>query len=190
MDAKHVFVIDLTKASEHCNHLEGQDSFVVCSMNNYVSKAIEDFVEDGVCSVKNIQTLLNYYVKNELFHDSKLSVPPMSNRAYFPSKKSIYSKMFHLYIKYRFSKIDQEELELYIKEWKSKNPKDNFFFRMHSAVRYQSENEEDEKFTEETFLFAHQSEFQKHLFQKYASHGCRLDAAYKTTKYSLPIFFL
>ena len=44
--------------------------------------------------------------------------------------------------------------------------------------------------TEKRLLFVHETASQQGLFQKYVSSICLLDAAYKTTKYSVPFFFV
>ena len=41
-----------------------------------------------------------------------------------------------------------------------------------------------------SFLFVCQSKWQKYLLQRYGSELILLDATYKTTRYSLPLFFL
>jgi hypothetical protein len=39
-------------------------------------------------------------------------------------------------------------------------------------------------------LFVYQSTFQKHLIQRYGNGMCLLDSTYKTTKYTVPLFFV
>ena len=41
-----------------------------------------------------------------------------------------------------------------------------------------------------SFLFVRQSKWQKYLLRRYGSELILLDATYKTTRYSLPLFFL
>ena len=43
---------------------------------------------------------------------------------------------------------------------------------------------------ETRLLFAHQSKFQKRMLKRYGNSIYLLDATYKTTKYSLPLFFV
>ena len=43
---------------------------------------------------------------------------------------------------------------------------------------------------ETRLLFAHQNKFQKRMLKCYGNSICLLDATYKTTKYSLPLFFV
>lgn len=44
--------------------------------------------------------------------------------------------------------------------------------------------------TEQRLLFVHQTSTQRHLLKRYGNHICLLDATYKTTKYSIPLFFV
>ena len=44
--------------------------------------------------------------------------------------------------------------------------------------------------TTQRLLFVHQSFNQKWILEKYGNEICLLDATYKTTKYSIPLFFL
>ena len=44
--------------------------------------------------------------------------------------------------------------------------------------------------TESKLLFIHQSANQRSILQKYGNHIALLDATYKTTKYSIPLFFV
>ena len=39
-------------------------------------------------------------------------------------------------------------------------------------------------------MFAHQSKDQRRLLERYGDEICMLDATYKTTRYSLPLFFV
>lgn len=42
----------------------------------------------------------------------------------------------------------------------------------------------------QSLLFVHQTRQQQQLLQRYGNDVCLLDATYKTTRYSLPLFFL
>ena len=44
--------------------------------------------------------------------------------------------------------------------------------------------------TTQRLLFVHQSFNQKWILERYGNEICLLDATYKTTKYSIPLFFL
>lgn len=40
------------------------------------------------------------------------------------------------------------------------------------------------------FLYVHQTPWQRQLLKRYGNEMCLLDATYRTTKYSLPLYFL
>ncbi|XP_052085084.1 uncharacterized protein LOC127722227, partial [Mytilus californianus] len=58
------------------------------------------------------------------------------------------------------------------------------------------QDDSDEVYTSEkseassAFFICHQTQFQRHLLQRYGNSLCMLDATYRTTKYALPLFFL
>ena len=58
------------------------------------------------------------------------------------------------------------------------------FYKAKTKVQMEKENEPN------SFLFVCQSKWQKYLRQRYGSELILLDATYKTTRYSLPLFFL
>lgn len=118
--------------------------------------------------------------------------------------------MYKATIKYRLSRIDQENVASKVKAWTSTKEGDNIFFRprlheepdeddTHEIIddgNYDG-NEEPVYLTRhtkghdgKTLLFVHQNAWQRRLLQRYGNDVCLLDATYKTTKYALPLFFV
>lgn len=111
-------------------------------------------------------------------------------------------KLFRASVQNRYSKIDQENLERKISEWKT--DKDKFYYRPCKKVDTaqvnsypSSDNNEDEiphvQFNQpqsEMFMLCHQTEWQRKLLSRYGQELCFLDATYKTTQYALPLFFI
>ena len=172
-----------------------------------LAEKIADLVDVGVTSVKEMKRHLEYYVRKELFPGR--TKPYHSNRRFYPKKCVIRNKMYKVYIKKRFSKIDQENLSEIVKNWENENPFDKFYFRPYAQVdkrffedgREASSNVEDEESAEDDIkvrivpskqqlMFVHQTTFQRGLLKRYGNYACFLDATYKTTKYALPLFFL
>ena len=105
------------------------------------------------------------------------------------------------FVGFRFSHIDQENVEL------QKNERAKWAdIHYESAVKKTVEESDSEKSessetelekstkketynTKGKLIFVYQSPDMKYLYQKYAPHLVLLDAAYKTTKYALPLFF-
>ena len=117
----------------------------------------------------------------------------------------------HIYIKSfvneTFSTIDLEDHLGKVELWKKTAPCDSFAY--HPYATYTSEEEstrpeedsdreshnegEDEqilKTSKKGLLFVHQSKDQRRLLERYGNEICMLDATYKTTRYSLPLFFV
>ena len=172
-----------------------------------LAEKIAELVDAGVTSVKEMKRHLEYYVRKELFPGR--TKPYHSNRRFYPKKCVIRNKMYKVYIKKYFSKIDQENLSEIVKNWQNENPFDKFFFRPYAQVDERvfeedteaSSNVEDEESLEDDIkvrivpskqhlMFVHQTTFQRGLLKRYGNYACFLDATYKTTKYALPLFFL
>lgn len=115
--------------------------------------------------------------------------------------------MYISVIKQRLAKVDQANLIEKIKVWREKNDGDLFEFRPYvdpadsnATVENPEDNgsEPDEDLeevkvddgTSNGLLFVHQTSWQRRLLNRYGNELCLLDATYRTTKYSLPLYFL
>ena len=91
-------------------------------------------------------------------------------------------------------KVWSRKLTPKIEEWKKDNPQSSFFFPpFHSTS--QTEQTADiktcsEQTVEETLLYIQQEDWQKELVTRYGNTVTLMDATYKTTKYSIPLFFV
>ena len=90
--------------------------------------------------------------------------------------------------------------------WKAGSPDDNFEFHPYATYNEEekrpengdqgfdtdSEQEDEEmvKTSTKGLLFVHQTRDQRRLLERYGNELSMLDATYKTTRYSLPLFFL
>ena len=178
-------------------------------MNQPTDPRIIDFihqqVSEGVRNVKEMKRHIKSYVKNELFKDRQ--GPGTTNKRSYLRNVSVRNHIYLATVRLRFSKIDQVKLDKKIEEWKRLNPTDFFFFRKYSDVKsnehLESEFEtadEDVIATDEVnirsptssnrLLLIHQTAWQRRLLSRYGNEMSMLDATYKTTRYSLPLFFL
>ena len=73
--------------------------------------------------------------------------------------------------------MDQPNLKLLIDKWQNEDPLRKFKFRP-----YEEEGER--------LMYVHQEQWQRDLLARYGGDVCLMDATYKTTKYSLPMFFV
>ncbi|XP_047122650.1 uncharacterized protein LOC124806093 [Hydra vulgaris] len=122
-----------------------------------------------------MRRLLNITV-NEMF--GKKNLPSKTNRRFYPRTDIIHSHMVKERLKQRYSNIDQDCLEIKIKEWKEADSSVNIYFRP------------KERGNSAELLFVYQAFWQKKLLKKYGNEVLFLDATYKTTRYSLPLVFL
>lgn len=103
--------------------------------------------------------------------------------------------------------IDQEDLLKKVELWKDALPDDSFEFYPYATYVPEEESprhtdngggghshsEDDEQIVRTStkgLLFVHQTRDQKRLLERYGNEICMLDATYKTTRYSLPLFFV
>ena len=140
---------------------------------------------------------LRQFVKNELF--SRQTPPPPTNRRYYPTDVDVRNHMYQASVKQMLSKIDQENLENKIENWRQEHPQDSFYFRpcalsSSPTTAAGKKGETDENCVQadvtQNLLFAHQTVWQKHLISRYGNEITLLDATYKTMRYELPLFFL
>ena len=159
-------------------------------------------MKEGVGSVAEMRRHLKYVVKNDLFGEE--TVPPKSNKRYFPRPKTIRNHMVRARRKLRRSLIDQECLIDKIRQWKQKEKNSRFYFRP-KAKTDDDESEpsscwedESDPFEDEvkitvgsnSLLFVYQTKWQQRLLARYGNEMAFLDATYRTTRYALPLFFL
>ena len=149
-------------------------------------------VGEGVKTVGEMKRHLKQFVKSELFPGQ---IPPaITNRCFYPTDVDVRNHMYRASVKKMLSKVDQENLQRKIENWREEHPEDSFYFRP-SAVstspttKRGSETGETCEHTEE-LLFAHQTAWQKQLMNLYGNEISLLDATYKTMRYELPLFFL
>ena len=94
-------------------------------VDELIMKKIHQYVGEGIRSVEEMERVIRLFVKNEIFSDDNL--PLQESRRFFPLSKDIRNHMYTATNKLRLSKIDQENLQMKIIEWKKKSPKDHFF---------------------------------------------------------------
>lgn len=82
-------------------------------------------------NVREMQRAINVFVKKELFRDQVL--PKSTSRRYYPELRDIRNHMYISSTKYRYSKIDQENLAEKINEWR-KSSIDRFYFSPYKKI--------------------------------------------------------
>lgn len=143
-------------------------------MDRNVISFINKRVADGMSDVHEMQR----HIKSDLKTNFTSYASDVSNRRFHPTNKAVADHMFLAGQRLMHSKDDQKNLKAKIDVWKAENPGDRYFYRV--------KNDGEEK---QDFLFVYQAEHHQRLLKRYGSIGL-LDATYKTTKYSLPLFFI
>ncbi|XP_047123038.2 uncharacterized protein LOC124806314 [Hydra vulgaris] len=123
--------------------------------------------------------LLRLTVKDTFGNEN---LPPSNSRRFYPNTATIRSHIVKIKKKLRHSMIDQECLLIKCEEWKKCGPSVKVFLRPNCS----GEDGGDKC----SFLFVYQSQWQQHLLMRYGTEILLLDATYRTTRYSLPLFFL
>lgn len=199
--SEHRFYVSFPENDEHCNHLKGEASCILQPMDRRLSEYIKKIVmEHGVTSTLKMKLLLEVHLKEFIFKDTPL--PPKYNKRFWPSLKDIYNHMGSQLLKLRDSCIDQQIIQEMVTKENSYHPDDKFYIRTkneesESVIEEPDENLLlDEDFTirrtgcRNKFLYVHQTKWQQELLRRYGNEICLLDATYRTTRYSLPLYFL
>nr|XP_047127050.1 uncharacterized protein LOC105844598 [Hydra vulgaris] len=196
-------VVNFPLEDEHKGHLVGKRAGLSLQVDSKIISKIYQLVGEGIRNPREMQRSIRVYVKDELFRG--LELPPTSSRRYYPKIQDIRNHMYKAATKLKFSKLDQENLQQKVEEWRNKYPRDKFYYRGYGEVtdhskelevseKFNRENEEDIFSnvlpTKQKLIFIHQTISQKELLYKYGNHICLLDATYKSTRYSIPLFFV
>ena len=163
-------------------------------IDSSVLSKIHELVRNSVTRVGEVQRHLTLFVKNDIFTGK--TVPPVTNRRFFPSRRDISIHVYLARQRLLRSKCDQKNVEAKVMEWKQLLPDDKFFFRPICC----DDSTADEATKDipkcldghgkKGLLFVHQTTNQRRLLNKYGNDICLLDATYRTTKYAMPFFQL
>lgn len=96
-------------------------------VDSRIMRRIEELVA-GVNDVYEMQRHIKVYVETTLLQGN---TPPATNRRFSPKLSDIQNQMYQATVKYRRSKIDQENVSSKVHEWKSRYEQDKFYFRPH-----------------------------------------------------------
>ncbi|XP_029565963.1 uncharacterized protein LOC115159956 isoform X2 [Salmo trutta] len=163
------YFLKIPSVTDHKGHPIGKGAD---QMDDRVKGYIRALVQQGVRKVKEVKNQMVQYVRTELFRDT--TPPPL--RRFFPTEKTIHAVMAQVIAEEHYSKIDLVNLLTLAENWKAEAPRINFLLRVQS----ESEN----------LLLCYQTDWQRRLLRQYGKEVCFLDAAYKRTRFPLPLFFL
>ncbi|XP_065067585.1 uncharacterized protein LOC135693125 [Rhopilema esculentum] len=192
---KRRFQLVIPDVSVHSGHSIGENAGISQEIEPYLVQKIVMLVKQGVTTVNEM--------RRQLFANADL--PSTTNRRYYPNTRIIRSHMVHAKRKQRYSMIDQECLVEKIKIWKEEQTNSKIFFRPTATESNDDmhENPNDDMCVDDDdaeikllskngghFLFIYQSAEQRRLLSRYGNEISFLDATYRATRYTLPLFFL
>ena len=155
---------------------------------------IYELVAEGITNTQEVKRSLKHYVKHILCPDPQ---PDITDRAYYPTTGDIQNHVYKAQRHCQLSKLDQENLQLRIEQWKMENPQTQFHFRPYKESSPPADKDNhlpegdgaDNGYTQ-TLLYVHQEPWQQQLLRRYGNTISLMDATYKTTKYELALFFV
>ena len=146
-------------------------------------------VKSGISDTSEIKRCLKYHVDTIIAKD--LNKKPMpGDRAFYPLHEDIRNHVSKAKKALELSKFDQQNLQLKMEEWKASNPDSSFFFRPYKTNHDAEGTSSITNEGDETLLYVQQECWQKSQLIQYGNTVTLMDATYKTTKYSIPLFFV
>ena len=182
------YFVSFPSYGAHSGHPIGQEAVHSQKVHPQVAQKITEMVSSGITDTTEVRRSLKYYVDNFLCKGIGHKLYP-HDRAFYPLKQDIMNHISMAKRAIDLSTFDQENLRMKVEEWKKGNPTSSFYFRPCGKKRTLNDSFEKQE-AEQTFLYIHQKEWQKELLTKYGNTITLMDATYKTTKYSIPLFFL
>ena len=200
VELKHFVSLPCEEA--HSGHPTGHAAGYSQKLNPHLSLKISEMVSSGITDTAEVKrTLKMYYVDNFLVKELGMKPHPY-DRAFYPLNDDIRNHVHKAKRALDLSKLDQDNMQLKIAEWKVQNPTASYHFRPYSLTSTRkhttqpsvddnlSESQPAEEEYEETLLYVHQEDWQKELLTQYGNTLTLIDATYKTTKYTVPLFFI
>ena len=203
-----------TEEAHHATHPTRGAHLMAQRVNKTVAEKISELVGEGMTEPQEVKRALNHYVNTVLCADNP---PNADDRAYYPAERDLRNHIYKAKKALELSKLDQQNLKLKLQEWGKSCPDSTFYFRPYVTKASQSpttkadsqsmttkasakqneiellrasESSGDIEEFEQTFLWVHQTQWQKEMLAKYGNTMTLLDATYKTTLYDLALFFV
>jgi len=192
--------MSLPTQDAHSGHPVDKNASFCQRVNPIIISKISEFVSSGITETKEVQRVLNNYVKHNLQSEHGITAH-VSDRAFYPLPVDIKNHVDVAKRALQLSKFDQENLRLKINGWRKQSPESLHHFRpfiqckddqasiSQAQICSDTEAAKDCGY-DHTLLWVHQESWQRDLLLKYGSTITLIDATYKTTKYDLALFFL
>ena len=141
-----MYHVSLPTNGAHKGHKCGQESGMAQRMHPMVSQKITLLVREGATNPQEVRRALREYVRSEF-----KNYPSTINRSYFPTLEDIRNHIYTAKQGLEFSKLDQDNLNAKIKNWKEQNSTVSHFFRPYLK-------EESSNTLSQNLLWIHQEE--------------------------------
>ena len=196
---EHRHFVSLLCEEANSGHPTGEAAGYSQKLNPFISQKISEMVSCGITDTAEVKRALKYHVDHFLAKELGMHPEP-NDRSFYPLNDDIRNHIHKAKRALDLSKLDQENMRLKIANWKE-HPKASYHFRPYSVKKsstsstesssddFSSESQPAEEY-EETLLYVHQEDWQKKLLGQYGNTLTLIDATYKTTKYSIPLFFV
>lgn len=181
--------ISMPAESAHSGHPTGSAGIFAQKLHPLVSQKILEMVRSGISDTNEIKHCLKYHVDTVIVKDLDRKPTP-GDRAFYPLLEDIRNHVSKAKKALELSKFDLQNLQLKIEEWKASSPHSSFFFRPYKSNPDTEETPSGKNQGDETLLYVQQEEWQKSQLIQYGNTVTLMDATYKTTKYSIPLFFV
>ena len=122
---KHFVCLPTEEA--HNGHPVGQVASFCQRIHPLILKKISELVSSGIVETKEVQRVLNHYVKHTLPIEHNIT-PISTDRAFYPLPNDIKNHVGNAKRALELSKLDQENLRLKIESWKD-SPESFHYFR-------------------------------------------------------------
>ena len=182
-----------TDEAHHAFHQTHGASSYAQRVHPKLIEKIYELVFEGTTDVQEVKRALKHYVTHVLCcSDFK---PDLTDRSYYPTSTDVRNHVYKAQKACQLSKLDQENLQLKIEQWKKENPDSLFHFCPYKEVELTNEDDvnspgQDGSSAPQTLLYVHQEPWQQDLLKRYGNTISLMDATYKTTKYELALFFV
>ena len=182
-----------TDEAHHAFHQTHGASSYAQRVHPKLIEKIYELVFEGTTDVQEVKRALKHYVTHVLCcSDFK---PDLTDRSYYPTSTDVRNHVYKAQKACQLSKLDQENLQLKIEQWKKENPDSLFHFCPYKEVELTNEDDvnspgQDGSSAPQTLLYVHQEPWQQDLLKRYGNTISLMDATYKTTKYELALFLM
>ena len=183
------YFISLPMESEHSGHPTSLSGIFAQKLHPLVPQKILEMVKSGITDTSEIKHSLKHHVDVVITKD--LNKKPMpGDRAFYPLHEDIRNHVSKARKALELSKFDQQNLQLKIEEWKDSNSDSLFFFRPYKCNPDAEGTSSISNEGDEVLLYVQQESWQTSQLVQYGNTVTLMDAIYKTTKYSIPLFFV